>query len=72
MKGWPNFLDNIRKGKWQEELKYWGLPEELLEPCCLLNYFPNTASARQEKEEESQLEKSQVNLFSSKHFCVNK
>ena len=27
----------------QEELKYWDLPEELLEPCCLLNYFPNTA-----------------------------
>ena len=47
----------------QEELRYWGLAEELLEPCCLLNYFPNTASARQEKEEESQLEKSQVDLF---------
>ena len=36
----------------QEELEYWGLPETLLQPCCNLQYFPNTVSAGQEKEED--------------------
>ena len=36
----------------QEEFRFWGLEEMLLEPCCILKYLPRTKEAHQQILEE--------------------
>ena len=37
----------------QKEFEFWGVEEYLLQPCCMLKYFPTTVSAKKEMEEET-------------------